>query len=74
MKMEAFPPVEGNYNLKNYEEMYQHFNWKEAEKNFSWNKTGKINAAYELIDRHAESSRKHKVALYYLSQTRNLGG
>lgn len=71
MKMEAFPPVKGNYNLKNYEEMYQHFNWKEAEKNFSWHKTGKINAAYEIIDRHAESSRKHKVALYYLSQTRN---
>ncbi|PKG22424.1 acetate--CoA ligase [Niallia nealsonii] len=71
MNMEAFPPVKGNYNLKNYEEMYQHFNWKEAEENFSWHQTGKINAAYEVIDRHAESSRKHKVALYYLSQTRN---
>ena len=71
MKMEAFPPVEGNYNLKNYDEMYQHFNWKEAEESFSWHQTGKINAAYEAIDRHAESSRKHKVALYYLSQTRN---
>ncbi|GKU82819.1 acetate--CoA ligase [Niallia sp. NCCP-28] len=71
MKMEAFPPVEGNYNLKNYEEMYQHFDWKEAEEDFSWHQTGKINAAYEAIDRHAESSRKHKVALYYLSQTRN---
>jgi len=71
MKMEAFPPVKGNYNLKNYDEMYQHFNWKEAEESFSWHQTGKINAAYEAIDRHAESSRKHKVALYYLSQTRN---
>ena len=32
---------------------------------FSWYKTGKLNIAYEAIDRHAESDRKNKVALYF---------
>lgn len=65
MELKALPVVKGNYNLENYEEAYQHFNWAEAEKNFSWHQTGKLNAAYETIDRHAESFRKNKVALYY---------
>ncbi|MGY3837641.1 acetate--CoA ligase [Bacillus atrophaeus] len=65
MGLKALPVVKGNYNLGNYEEAYQHFDWAEAEKNFSWHQTGKLNAAYETIDRHAESFRKNKVALYY---------
>ncbi len=65
MELKALPVVKGNYNLENYEEAYQHFDWAEAEKNFSWHQTGKLNAAYETIDRHAESFRKNKVALYY---------
>lgn len=65
MGLKALPVVKGNYNLENYEEAYQHFDWAEAEKNFSWHQTGKLNAAYETIDRHAESFRKNKVALYY---------
>ncbi|KAA6446769.1 acetate--CoA ligase [Bacillus atrophaeus] len=65
MELKALPVVKGNYNLENYEETYQHFDWAEAEKNFSWHQTGKLNAAYETIDRHAESFRKNKVALYY---------
>lgn len=65
MELKALPVVKGNYNLENYEEAYQHFDWAEAEKNFSWHQTGKLNAAYETIDRHAESFRKNKVAFYY---------
>ena len=41
------------------------FNWTDAEKEFSWYESGKVNIAYEAIDRHAESYRKNKVALYY---------
>ena len=65
MKVEAIPASLGDYNLVNYEESSNQFDWKETEKSFSWYETGKWNMAYEAIDRHAESFRKNKVALYY---------
>ncbi|MBA2871770.1 acetyl-CoA synthetase [Anoxybacillus calidus] len=70
MKVEALPVIQGDFNLKNYEETYKNFDWSEAEKYFSWSETGKVNMAYEAIDRHAESFRKNKVALYYRDATR----
>ncbi|GHH97318.1 acetate--CoA ligase [Neobacillus kokaensis] len=71
MKVQALPVVQGDHNLRNYEEMYEHFNWKDAEKEFSWSETGLVNMAFEAIDRHAESFRKNKVALYYRDGSRN---
>ncbi len=71
MRLEALPAGQGNYNLKSYEDTYASFDWKEAEKAFSWSETGKVNAAYEAIDRHAESGKKDKVALYYRDANRN---
>ncbi|MCY8176226.1 acetate--CoA ligase [Bacillus inaquosorum] len=71
MNLKALPAVEGDYHLKNYEETYRYFDWAEAEKHFSWHETGKLNAAYEAIDRHAESFRKNKVALYYKDANRD---
>jgi acetyl-CoA synthetase len=65
MKVEALPIIKGENNLVNYEETYQNFDWKEAEKNFSWYETGRVNMAYEAIDKHAKSHLKNKVALYY---------
>ncbi|MFJ7974574.1 acetate--CoA ligase [Peribacillus sp. NPDC096379] len=70
MKLEALPSVKGDYNLKDYENTYKHFDWSEVEKEFTWSKTGKVNLAYEAIDRHAESFRKNKVALYYKDDQR----
>jgi acetyl-CoA synthetase len=71
MKVEALPAIKGNYNLESYENTYKTFDWKEAEKNFSWHETGRVNIAHEAIDRHAESSRKNKVALYYRDGSRD---
>ncbi|ARA98787.1 MULTISPECIES: acetate--CoA ligase [Geobacillus] len=71
MKTELLPVVQGDYNLKNYEEAYEQFEWTETEKAFSWYETGRVNMAYEAIDRHAESFRKNKVALYYRDAVRN---
>jgi acetyl-CoA synthetase len=71
MKLEALPVIKGDFNLKNYEEAYQSFDWKQAEKHFSWYETGKVNMAYEAIDRHVETFRKNKVALYYKDAERN---
>ncbi|EMI10741.1 acetyl-CoA synthetase [Anoxybacillus gonensis] len=70
IKVETLPVIQGDFNLKNYEETYKTFDWSEAEKYFSWYETGKVNMAYEAIDRHAETFRKNKVALYYRDATR----
>ncbi len=71
MKVEALPVLNGEHNLENYEETKKSFDWSEVEKNFSWYETGRVNLAYEAIDRHAESYRKNKVALYYKDAARN---
>ncbi|MEC2054758.1 acetate--CoA ligase [Peribacillus psychrosaccharolyticus] len=71
MKLEALPVIKGEYNLQNYDEKYKQFDWVETEKEFSWSKTGKINLAYEAIDRHAESDRKDKAALLYKDDNRD---
>lgn len=71
MKLEALPVIKGEYNLQNYEEKYKQFDWTETEKEFSWSKTGKMNLAYEAIDRHAESDRKDKAALLYKDDKRD---
>ncbi|MCV9888875.1 acetate--CoA ligase [Metabacillus halosaccharovorans] len=65
MKLEALPVVKGNHNLADYDHTYETFDWSEVEKNFTWSETGGMNAAYEAIDKHAETARKNKVALYY---------
>lgn len=71
MTEQVIPALEGNYNLKNYEETYKTFDWKSVEQEFTWSKTGKVNMAFEAIDRHAESDRKDKVALYYSDAKRD---
>jgi len=71
MKLEALPSTRGNHNLTNYDEVYASFNWEIAEKNFSWYETGKLNAAYEAIDKHTDTFRKNKIALYYRDSNRN---
>ncbi|MEG6573783.1 acetate--CoA ligase [Caldibacillus debilis] len=70
MKLETLPVKQGDYNLKNYEEAYRNFRWETIEADFSWHKTGKVNMAYEAIDRHAEGFRKNKIALYFRDQNR----
>ncbi|MDA2218659.1 MULTISPECIES: acetate--CoA ligase [unclassified Bacillus cereus group] len=70
MKVETLPVIKGENNLPNYDEAYANFNWEEVNKNFTWNETGRINMAYEAIDKHAKSDRKNKVALYYQDGSR----
>lgn len=70
MKTELIPVQEGNFNLKNYEETYATFDWADVEKEFSWYETGKVNMAYEAIDRHLTTHRRDKIALIYSDATR----
>uniref|UniRef100_UPI003D1A6967 acetate--CoA ligase n=1 Tax=Kroppenstedtia sanguinis TaxID=1380684 RepID=UPI003D1A6967 len=62
--------TEGN-NLTSYEKAYENFDWKDVEKEFSWFETGKVNAAYEAIDRHVDSKNGDKVALLYSDAQRD---
>ena len=61
-KLVALP---GKHNLVSYEDTAATHDWESTEKAFSWYETGKVNMAYEAIDRHTETYRKNKVALYY---------
>ena len=57
-------------NMVDYDQTRRKFSWAEIEKEFSWCRTGKVNMAYEAIDRHTEGWRKNKVALYYVDDAR----
>ncbi|MCT2536972.1 acetate--CoA ligase [Aquibacillus koreensis] len=71
MDMQPIPAREGNHNLQDYQQKRKNFHWEEVKENFSWSKTGKVNAAYEAIDRHAEDpAKKDKVALIYSAPDR----
>ena len=64
------PVIKGDYQLKDYDHTKAEFNWTDAEKEFSWHESGKMNIAYEAVDRHADSFRKNKIALYYKDDQR----
>lgn len=70
MKVEVYKGEEGNFNLKDYESTYKNFKWEDVEKAFSWYDTGKINMAYECIDRHVDEGKGDKIALNYKDDAR----
>lgn len=70
MKIEVYEAQNGNYNLNNYEETYENFNWDDVKKAFSWYETGKMNMAYECIDRHVDEGKGDKIALNYRDERR----
>ncbi|MGM0877441.1 MAG: acetate--CoA ligase [Bacillota bacterium] len=71
MKLEMLAVQKGQFNLENYKEIYESFDWTQVEEHFSWNETGFVNMAYEAIDRHADSEKKNKIALYFSDKDRN---
>ncbi len=58
--------------LTNYEEARSSFDWDQAKKEISWFSNGKVNAAYNAVDRHLHDGRKNKVALYSVSADNKL--
>nr|WP_263312985.1 acetate--CoA ligase [Mammaliicoccus sp. Marseille-Q6498] len=70
MKVEVYEALNEKYNLADYEDAVKNHSWDEIEKNFSWSKTGKINMAYECIDRHVDNGKGDKVALHYKDKNR----
>jgi acetyl-CoA synthetase len=53
-----------NPNLVDYNREYASFSWEQANKHISYFANGKVNAAYNAIDRHIFDGRRNKVALY----------
>jgi acetyl-CoA synthetase len=68
---ELIEVMASEFNLKDYDEAYASFDWKDVEKEFSWYSTGKVNVAYEAIDRHVDEGRGDDIALYYSDAVRD---
>jgi len=52
-------------NLLDYERLREDFRWEDINKELDEFDDGGLNIAYEVIDRHAKTSLKDKVALYW---------
>lgn len=71
LHQERVPATATNPNLKSYEEAASTHSWEQVEQQFSWYETGKVNMAYEAIDRHLELGKGNKTALYYSDSERD---
>lgn len=56
-------------NLHDYEQVYRSFHWNLARAHLDWFDGTTINAAYNAVDRHAQTWRKNKIALYWEDET-----
>lgn len=65
MRIEPLVATKGHFNLVDYDKEKARFQWAQVNEAFSWSKTGLVNLAYEAIDRHAESEKESRIALYY---------
>lgn len=71
LHQERIPATATKANLTNYEDAAANFNWEQIESQFSWHATGKVNMAYEAIDRHVEQGKGSKIALHYSDNDRD---
>ncbi|MDQ0484351.1 acetate--CoA ligase [Guptibacillus hwajinpoensis] len=55
-------------NLGSYKEIYSTFEWQNQENRLINHSTGKMNAAYECIDRHVANGYGNKTALHYVNR------
>lgn len=71
MDMKPIPVRNGDFNLQDYDSFRKNFSWEQIRKSFSWYQSGKVNMAYEALDRHAEDpEKKEKTALIYSAPNR----
>lgn len=65
------PPANPKANMGDYAAACQSFSWKEVENRFTWSRTGKVNIAYEAIDRYAEDpAHADRTCLAYEGESR----
>jgi len=65
VKSKVIEPLSGPYNLEDYEKARENFSWDEASKVLSFHQTGKLNATYEIVDRHVNEGYGDKIALHF---------
>ncbi|WP_408010475.1 acetate--CoA ligase [Pseudalkalibacillus sp. A8] len=66
-EIDTLPPLKGEYNLKSYEKVKDSFSWEKVIAGLPFSTDGKLNAAYEVIDRHVEDGYGEKMALHYVN-------
>jgi len=66
-QLEIIEPLPGDYNLPDYSEVRKNFKWEDAGADLSFIETGKLNIAYEAIDRHVNDGYGSKTALHYVN-------
>ncbi len=59
-------------NVENYESLYSTFTWESAREEISYFAGGKVNAAYNAVDRHLHDGRRNKIALYSIDAKNEL--
>src|SRR3989344_4617101 len=59
-----------SFNLHDYDAVRRSFDWSRARKELDWF-DGKLNAAYNAVDRHTHTWRKNKVALFWEDEEGN---
>ena len=52
-------------NLVDYDQVYKDFSWEKADQEIDYFSDGKINMAYNIVDRHANGKNANKIALYF---------
>ncbi|MEK4007440.1 acetate--CoA ligase [Paenibacillus sp. FSL H3-0333] len=67
---EILPGRVQHSNMEDYSRAVDEFRWEDVERSFSWHGTGKVNMAYEAIDRHVEEGRGAATALIYSDAVR----
>ena len=70
LHQERIPATVKNANLSNYDQARETFSWEHIISQFSWHSTGKVNMAYEAIDRHVTLGKGQKTALIYSDSNR----
>jgi len=55
-------------NLLDYERAKEEFRWEDVKKELDWFDGGKINIAYQVLDRHIKTPLRDKIALYWESK------
>ncbi len=62
IKKPSVKSIQPTPNLRDYEKARKELNWKDISKELDWLGIGKINIAYEAVDRHVKTFRKNKLA------------
>ncbi|MYL51327.1 acetate--CoA ligase [Halobacillus litoralis] len=68
MAAAIIPPQSASYNIETEWLEGEPFDWSTVHARFTWNVTGKVNMAYECIDRHVDEGKGERNALHYISE------